>query len=98
MVAGANPNHSQSVDMFNNIGANNTGAAPLSFGIDAAKGVAGFQPGSLPGTDLSGYMNPFQKQVTDTTMADLERQRQIARVHDNQEATAAHAFGGGRHG
>lgn len=97
-VAGSNPSLDKSFSMFDDIANNNSGAAPLNFGIDAAKGVASFQPGSLPGIDLSAYMNPFQKQVTDTTMADLMRQRQIAGVADNQSATAARAFGGSRHG
>lgn len=105
-VAGVNPTLSSSWDMFRNIGANGTGASTLNSGIDATKGVAGYQPGnitagSLPGTDLSAYMNPFQKNVTDATMADLERQREIQRVHDNQGATMAgggSAFSGSRAG
>ena len=103
IVAPSNPSLDSSWGMFSNIGANNTGGSTLNAGIDVTKGVAGYQPfnvnaGTLPGTDLARYMNPFQKGVIDTTMADLERQRQIARVSDNQSATGAQAFGGSRQG
>lgn len=103
LVAPSNAGLDTSFNLFNNISANGTGAPTLGAGIDATKSAAGFQPtnvtaGSLPGTDLSGYMNPFQKNVTDTTMADIERQRQIQRVNDNQSATGANAFGGARQG
>jgi hypothetical protein len=43
-------------------------------------------------------MNPFQKNVTDTTMADLERHRQIAQMGDAQKTAAAGAWGGSRSG
>lgn len=98
MVAGSNPSLDTSFDMFKNIGANRPGESALTAGIDTTAGVANYQPGSLPGIDLSGYMNPYQKSVTDTTMADLERQRQIAGVNDQQKATAAKAWGGSRSG
>lgn len=103
MVAPANPMQNQAFGMFGNIANNNTGAATLNSGIGATQGVAGFQPnnvtaGNLPGTDLSGYMNPFQKNVTDATMSDLERQRQIAANSDTQRAQAAGAYGGSRSG
>lgn len=93
-VAPANSSLTGSWDLFKKIAADNTGAPTLNFGIDTTKGVAGYQPGS----DAASLMNPFQKNVTDTTMADLERQRQIQRVNDNQSATGANAFGGARQG
>lgn len=55
----------------------------------------------MNGDFLSGiakYRNPFQKDVTDATLADLFHSRDMTRVSDNQNATAAHAFGGSRHG
>lgn len=92
-VASANPSLTSSWDMFKNVGASNTGGSTLDSAIGTIKG--------LNGGDLSGFMNPYQKQVTDTTMADLERQRQIQRNADNQSATMAgggSAFGGSRAG
>lgn len=74
------------------------GSAPLNAAMDATKGILGSDPGSLATTDLSPYMNPYQKDVTDATIADQERARQIAGVADQQHATAAGAFGGSRSG
>lgn len=79
------------------------GAPAINSAVSTATDLMGFKPsnitaGSLPGIDLSSYMNPFQKGVTDTTMADLERQREMQRVSDNQSATASKAFGGSRAG
>jgi hypothetical protein len=53
---------------------------------------------ALAGTDLKPYMNPFQSNVIDTTMADLERSRRLQRNADAARASAAGAFGGSRHG
>lgn len=44
------------------------------------------------------YMNPYQEGVINTTMADLERQRQIQQLNDLNTATRAKAFGGSRQG
>jgi hypothetical protein len=51
---------------------------------------------SLPQMDLSGYMNPFQQQVTDATMEELRRQQQISDQGVRDQATAARSFGGDR--
>lgn len=54
--------------------------------------------GQLASTDLDLYMNPYTKQVIDTSLADLERQRQIQQNLTSAQAGAAKAFGGSRHG
>lgn len=74
------------------------GSAPLDAATAATTGMLNFDPGSLAGTDLTPYMNPFQKSVTDATISDQDRARQMAQVGDNQRATAAGAFGGSRSG
>jgi hypothetical protein len=51
---------------------------------------------SLPQMDLSGYMNPFQQQVTDATMEELRRQQMISDQGVRDQATAARSFGGDR--
>jgi hypothetical protein len=43
-------------------------------------------------------MNPFQSQVTNRTMQDMERQRQMQINDIGASASAAGAFGGSRHG
>jgi hypothetical protein len=50
----------------------------------------------LSDTNLDPYMNPYTQAVTDTTMSELERQRQIAMNQTNSAASGA--FGGSRHG
>jgi hypothetical protein len=44
------------------------------------------------------YMNPYQQDVIDASMADLNRQRQMQQMRDLNSATAAKAFGGSRQG
>lgn len=44
------------------------------------------------------YMNPYQQEVIDASMADLNRQRQMQQMRDLNTATAAKAFGGSRQG
>jgi hypothetical protein len=75
---------------FDPIAASQIGVAPIS--------VGNITPQTLANTDLSPYMNPFSRGVIDTTTADLERSRQMARMSDAQKATAAGAFGGSRSG
>jgi hypothetical protein len=69
-------------------GAQIQGQAPI-----AADRIAA---GQLADTDLSAYMNPDQKAVIDTTLADNERARQIAQQANARKASAAGAFGGSR--
>lgn len=47
---------------------------------------------------MSKYENPYQQQVIDTTLQDLERQRQMQINNVGSNATAAGAFGGSRQG
>ncbi len=47
---------------------------------------------------IQTYMNPYEQQVIDTSMADLERQRQMQASQMGAQASAAGAFGGSRHG
>ncbi len=63
--------------------------------IDPAA-VGSVRAGSFLGGDVWAYMNPYIKQVIDTTMTDLNRQREVQRQADNARAVAAQAFGGSR--
>ena len=47
---------------------------------------------------ISTYMNPYTQEVIDTSMADLERQRQMQMNQLGAQASAARAFGGSRQG
>jgi hypothetical protein len=64
-------------------------------------GLSSYQPrtitaGQLSATDLAPYMNPFQKDVIDASVAQNQYARDQQGVADNAAATAAHAFGGTR--
>jgi hypothetical protein len=44
------------------------------------------------------YMNPYQQEVIEGSIGDIERARQMQRAQENVQATAARAFGGSRQG
>ncbi len=69
------------------------GAAGINRGA-----IGNVAPQTLAGTDLTPYMNPYQQNVIDTTMNELNRQERIRQQGVNNAATAAGAFGGSRHG
>ena len=48
--------------------------------------------------DVSRYMNPYEDQVVQGALGDIERSRGMQRVSDAQGATQAGAWGGSRHG
>jgi hypothetical protein len=62
--------------------------------------AAGFAPTMIrPDSALvQQYYNPFEQQVIDTGLQDLERARQQAVQQMGQQAMASRAFGGSRHG
>jgi hypothetical protein len=64
-----------------------------------ASGIAGssqYQP--LTGEMIQGFQNPHTQQVIDTSLADLDKSRQMVLQQNNDSAIAAKAFGGSRHG
>lgn len=52
--------------------------------------------GQLAGRDLSQYFNPYEDQVVQGVIGDLDRTRQMQSNQLNAQATAAGAFGGSR--
>jgi hypothetical protein len=52
-------------------------------------------PNTVAGTNMQQYQNPFQQQVIDASMADMNRANQMAL--NNVGAQAGSAFGGDRH-
>jgi hypothetical protein len=52
-------------------------------------------PNTVAGTDMQQYQNPFQQQVIDASMADMNRANQMAL--NNVGAQAGSSFGGDRH-
>lgn len=56
------------------------------------------QAGQVAGTDLSAYTNPYETQVVDQSLADMERARQMQQNVSDFQMGQAGAFGGSRHG
>jgi hypothetical protein len=56
------------------------------------------QAGQLANTDLGAYTNPFESQVVDQALGDIERSRLMAQNQLGAQATSANAFGGSRQG
>jgi hypothetical protein len=55
--------------------------------------------GSLVGPEAyQAYMSPYQQEVIDTTLAEMDRQAAIQRQGIGQQAITSKAFGGGREG
>jgi hypothetical protein len=50
------------------------------------------------GADIQEFMNPYEQQVIQGTLGDIEQSRQMAANQTANAATAAKAFGGSRYG
>lgn len=70
--------------------------------LQGTAAAGAYQPQNVQaGTAAGGintYMNPYTQQVIDTSMADLERQRQMQQNQLGAQASSAGAFGGSRQG
>ena len=101
LVAPTNANQNQGYASLLNVANSGVGGGLLNSAVNTVGGAAAFRPsqvqaGQLSSTDLSPYLNPYTQDVTNTTLADLNRQRQIQNAGNDASATAANAFGGSR--
>lgn len=48
--------------------------------------------------DIQAFQNPYENQVVQQSLQDIEQSRQMAALRDAQQATASKAFGGSRAG
>lgn len=78
-------------------------AQPQGFNVNQA--AAGGLQKAFQGTEaamqapnIGQFMNPYTRQVTQNTLTDLERQRQMQMNTLGAQASNARAFGGSRHG
>jgi len=51
-----------------------------------------------PSTQVEQFMNPYQQQVIDNAMGQIDRQGQMARAGEDAKAVSSGAFGGSRQG
>jgi hypothetical protein len=64
----------------------------------ATQNAMHYDPRKLSDVNLNPYMNPFTQSVIDTSMADMNRGRQMAINDNGAAASRAGAFGNSRHG
>ena len=89
-MAGSGNPQNQQPSVFN-ASAQGMGQAGITAGMETM-----YQPSTIAGTDMSQYMNPYENQVVQNTMGDLDRQRQIEANQLGAQASARGAFGGSR--
>ena len=89
-MAGSGNPQNQQPSVFN-ASAQGMGQAGITTGMETM-----YQPSTIAGTDMSQYMNPYENQVVQNTMGDLDRQRQIEANQLGAQASARGAFGGSR--
>ncbi len=99
-LAQFDPLQLQGFDRYEN--AVGTGYDTLGRALSTANTSAGYTPDTVNtrtmGSTFEDYLNPYTGEVIDTTMQDMERQRQMAMGDIAGSAQAANAFGGSRHG
>ena len=97
-----------------NFNVNQAAAGGLQQAMQGTQAGMGYQPtqvnatkfkaarmgpaGQVAGADLSAYTNPYETQVVDQSLADLERSRLMQQNQMSAQASAGGAFGGSRHG
>lgn len=83
--AGFNPLYQQGEEQITNLGQRINQITDL-----------GLKP--FTGADIQEFMNPYEQQVIQGTLGDIEQSRQMAALQNAQQASAAKAFGGSRYG
>lgn len=84
--------------MANGGNINNAASAGMQqAGTTSAAGTT-YQAPTLAATNMQQYQNPYQQQVIDNSISDLDKSRQMTMNNIGASATSAGAFGGSRHG
>ena len=99
--AGFTPDFMQGADFLR--GGIGAGQQVMQPGIDAAMTGTQFSPqqvagGSFLDANIGQYMNPYQTEVIDRAMGDLDRARMMQQQQTGDAAARAGAFGGSRQG
>jgi hypothetical protein len=79
-------------------GAQVTSEALGQIAPQARQNVRDIQAGSFLNQNIQQYMNPYTQAVTQQSLQDLERSRQLEQQRTAAQATAARAYGGSRQG
>lgn len=96
--AGFTPQYQQGEAMAEQTATGGIGRQNLNAAADLTRAAAGFAPQAIrPDAELiQQYYNPYQQQVIDTGLQDLEKARQSAVQQIGEQAQRAKAFGGSR--
>ena len=89
-MAGAGTGQQQQPNVFG-AAAQGMGQAGMTAGMETM-----YRPQTIAGTDLTQYTNPYETQVVNQSLQDLERARQMQANQLGAQATGAGAFGGSR--
>ena len=93
-ISGFNPDQLQGFDATRNMFGQSMGYDPRG----SLNALANMQAPSILDRDIGAYQNPYTQQVIDTTLADLDRSRQMTLNRNADSAIGANAFGGSRQG
>lgn len=109
MVAPFTPTQVQAQGAMTGVATDPTYTGDITGATNSVQGILGSLPSgtinpnpvtasTIAGTDLSPYLNPYQKNVIDTTMSQFDQMNKNELNNTHQSATAAGAFGGSRSG
>ena len=97
---GFTPGYATAEQQLTATGIGGTGQQTTNRAAELALKEAGYTPEqiqAMTGAQYMGaYQNPFEQQVVQGTLADIERQRQISQQAQQARAVGARAFGGSR--
>jgi len=96
-VAGFRPAEQQAFEMAQQAATNRVGAPELAQATQVAQQAAMFSPQQFQ-QNVQGFMNPYQSQVVDATMARLAQARAERDAATKAQLAASRAFGNERRG
>ena len=96
-VAGFRPAEQQAFDIAQQAATNRVGAPELAQATQVAQQAAMFSPQQFQ-QNVQGFMNPYQSQVVDATMARLAQARAERDAATKAQLAASRAFGNERRG
>jgi len=97
---GFTPGYATAEQQLTATGIGGTGQQTTNRAAQLALKEAGYTPDQIQAMTgaqyMSAYQNPYEQQVVQNTLADIERQRQISQQTQQTRAVGAKAFGGSR--
>lgn len=98
MSLSGSKSNTKSSSTMNQTNTNQLGADGLALLRQGADRLGNMQYRGVDADLISQFQNPYQQEVIDTTLADMNRAQQMSLQQGGDAAYAAGAFGGSRHG